>query len=284
MTKRAFIAGAVALIAIVVMSGCHGGSYQGLVEKPQGPFPTSQPSFVQAVSSDCNTTGTGAQCSSSLSVAISPKAGNTVLVPLWYNAGSNVSAVVTDSNHDYFELWASVPQDDLNNNKPALIYAAFDVKGGATTVQVTFGCGGGNCTAQSLIPSAALAGAVEYSGFTYNGTDASVTNQDLLTEQTQGQVINSGPFETQVKNEMAFGIAIAEFGVQAGSGWTPRVGCAPSAGDPVAGYFCFEDQPASAIGSFDATFVTDFASAGGLGSPPTQSSPNGFSIAAISVY
>ena len=80
---------------------------------------------------------------------------------------------------------------------------------------------------------------------------------------------------------------MADFGVESGSGWTARLGCNPSQSATVgsgAGYFCFEEQTATQTGSFDATFVTDFHSAGGLGGPPSVSAPNGYGISALSVY
>ena len=59
------------------------------------------------------------------------------------------------------------------------------------------------------------------------GTDASITASNLYTQQSQGQVIESGTFVTHLGNELAFGIAVADFGIQTGNGWTSRFGCTP---------------------------------------------------------
>jgi hypothetical protein len=247
------------------------------------PAPKAAPTFVQAVSSYCNAGAPGPACSSTLTIAISPQAKNTILVPVWFMGPTRISVAVLDSKNDTFEPWASISQNTLSD-EPGFLYAATNVAGGSTTITVSFNCLGSQCTADSGIPTTALAGAVEYQGLGFNGTDASVTNDGLLTAQTQGQTIDSGSFVTTVKNELAFGIAVAQFGIQAGSSWTARVGCNPQSGNPAAGYFCFEEAPATQPGTFDATFVTDFTASGGLGNPPTLSAPNAFGVAAVTSY
>jgi hypothetical protein len=268
-------------VSLMSLTGCGGGS------TPSDPNPTptnSGPSFVQAVSALCNTGGTGPQCSNTFSITITTKSGNAILVPLWFNA-LNVNVQVSDSNNDAFDLYGTVPTADLNDS-PAFLYAARNVVGGAVTVNLSFSCGQSPCNPQSGVPASVFAGALEYQGFTH-GVDASVTSGSLLTQQTQGQQIDSGTFTTHVKDELAFGIGMADFGLQSGSGWTARLGCDPSQSATVgsgAGYFCFEEQSAQQIGNFDATFTTDFHSAGGLGGPPSNAAPNGYGISALSVY
>jgi len=217
-------------------------------------------------------------------VAITVKAGDAIVVPLWFNA-LNVEVQVSDSNHDLFYLWASVPTADLNNS-PASLFVAQGVVGGPTTVNLTFGCSQAPCDPQSGAPASVFAGALEYQNITH-GLDASIIASGSLTQQTQGQVIESGAFVTHISNELAFGMGMANFGMQAGSGWTARLGCNPSQSATVgsgAGYFCFEEEAAPQADSFNATFATDFNSGGGLGGPPTSGSPNGYGIAAFSVY
>lgn len=271
-----------AAVLVALVAGCRGPD-PAITVAVKPPAPKTAPAFVQAVSSSCNAGAPGPACTSTLTIAISPQAKNTILVPVWFDGPTKVSVSVLDSKNDTFEPWASISQNTLNN-EPGFLYAATSVGGGATTITVSFNCLGSQCTPVSGIPTTALAGAVEYQGLGFNGTDASVTNDGLLTVQMQGQVVDSGSFVTTVKNELAFGIAVAQFGVQPGSGWTARVGCNPSSGNPAAGYFCFEEALAAAPGTFDATFVTDLAASGGLGNPPTLSAPNAFGVAAVTSY
>lgn len=265
---------------LIFLAGC--GNSPAPVNN--NPVPQGGPSFVQAVSSRCDTGGSGPQCSSTLSFSITTKAGNSILVPLWFNA-LNIAVQVSDSNQDTFALWATVPTADTND-APAFLYAAQNAVGGAVTISLTFSCAQTPCNPQDGVPASVFAGALEYQGIT-KGMDASVTAGSLLTQQSQGQVIDSGTFTTHLGNELVFGIAMADFGVDLGTGWTARLGCDPSQSATVgsgAGYFCFEEQTAMQAGSFNATFATDFSSSGGLGAPPSESAPNGYGISAISVY
>ncbi len=274
------IIAAVALVAL--LAGCRGGEVNtGVIVKP--PAPKTAPSFVQAVSASCNSSVNGSACTTTLSIAITPQAKNAVLVPVWFSGPTNISVSVLDSKNDPFQPWASIGQNSLAD-EPGFLFASTDVAGGATTITVSFNCLGPQCAGQNIAPNLALAGALEYQGLGFDGTDASVTNSGSLTEQSQGQVVDSGPFVTSVKNELAFGMAVAQFGVQPGSGWTPRLGCTPSASNPAGGYFCFEEESAATPGTFDATFITDFAAAGGLGNAPTATAPNAFGVAAVSSY
>jgi len=272
----------VLFVWLISLTGCGSGSTPSNTNPPP-PISATNPSFVQAVSALCNTGGTGPQCSNTFSFTITTKPGNAILVPLWFNA-LNVNVQVSDSNNDAFALWGTVPTADLNDS-PAFLYAARNVVGGAVTINLSFSCGQSPCNPQSGVPASVFAGALEYQGIT-QGVDASVTSGSLLTQQTQGQQIDSGTFTTHLNDELAFGIGMADFGLQSGSGWTARLGCNPSktATSYNSGYFCFEEQSALQIGSFDATFVTDFSSAGGLGGPPSPTAPNGYGISALSIY
>ena len=269
------------LVLCAALAGCgSGGSYGGGNTNP----PPTSLSFVQAISALCNTGGSDPQCSNTFSIAITTKPGDAILVPMWFNA-LNVNVQVSDSNNDAFDLWSTVPTADLNDS-PAFLYAARNVAGGAVTVNLKFSCGQSPCNPQSGVPASIFAGALEYQGITH-GMDASVTSGSLLTQQTQGQQIDSGTFTTHSNNELVFGIGMADFGLQAGGGWTARLGCNPSQSATVgsgAGYFCFEEQSATQLGGFDATFTTDFHSAGGLGGPPSNGAPNGYGISALSIY
>lgn len=271
-----------ALVLVALVAGCRGPDpATRLAVKP--PAPSTAPSFVQAASSYCNASAPGPACTSTLTIAFSPQAKNAILVPVWFAGPTNVSVSVLDSKNDAFQPWATISQNTLSN-QPGYLYTATNVAGGSTTITVSFNCLGSQCNANSGTPTNALAGAIEYQGLGFNGTDASVTNDGSLTTQTQGQVIDSGSFVTSVKNELAFGIAVAQFGIQPGNGWTARVGCNPSSGNPAAGYFCFEEAPATQPGTFNATFITDFAASGGLGNPPTLTAPNAFGVAAVTSY
>lgn len=271
-----------AIVFVALIAGCRGPDPATIVAvKP--PAPKTAPSFVQALSSSCNAGAPGPTCTGTLTIAISPQAKNTILVPVWFTGPTRISVSVLDSKNDSFQPWATISQNTLSD-EPGFLYAATNIAGGSTTITVSFNCLGSQCTANDAIPTVALAGAVEYQGLGFNGTDASVTNDGSLTTQTQGQVIDSGSFVTTVKNELAFGIAVGQFGVQPGSGWTARVGCTPSSGNPATGYFCFEEAPATQPGTFDATFLTDFAASGGLGNAPTLSAPNAFGVAAVTSY
>jgi hypothetical protein len=240
------------------------------------------PSFIQAVSALCNVGSSGTQCSDTLSIAITTKAGSAILVPLWFNSasqciqGSDPYCIqVSDSNNDSFTPWAIIPTEDLNA-APAFLYGAINVAGGTVVVNLTF----------SAVPASAFAGALEYSGISH-GVDGSVSSYDLLTQQSQGQQISSGALAINSKDELAFGIGMADFGLQAGSGWTARLGCEPSQYATLgsgAGYFCFEEQSTTQVDSIDAVFTTDFHSAGGLGGPPTSNAPNGYGTYAVSIY
>jgi hypothetical protein len=255
------------------LTGCGGG---GTASAPTNTPPVTtgtSPAYVQAVSVVCHTGGTGPQCSNTFSITITTKAGNAILVPFWFNGVPQTSVAVTDTNNDSFSAWATVPTADLND-APGFLYATQSAKGGTTTINLTF---------TGSVPATVYGAAVEYSGIT-NGTDASVTASNLYTQQSQGQTIDSGTFTTHVNNELAFGLAVADFGLQPGSGWTPRVGCTPSDPESSSGYFCFEEQAAPQAGNFDATFVTDFHANGGLGGPPFSNAPNGSGIAAFSIY
>jgi hypothetical protein len=184
---------------------------------------------------------------------------------------------VSDSNNDTFGLWASVPTTDLNSAY-GVVYGATNVAGSETVVNLTFS---GN------VPATVYGAAIEYAGVT-TGTDASATSSALLTSQSQGDELSSGPFITRFNNELAFGLAVADFGVL-NDGWTPRVGCTPqSESDPPyysnSGYFCFEETTAATAGSFNATFTTDFHSYGGLGGPPSPTAPNGYGVAGFSIH
>jgi hypothetical protein len=256
------------LLAFVSLVGCGSSA-----SSPQNTSTSmAGPTFVQAVSAVCHTGGTGPQCSGTFSIAVTTKAGNAILVPFWFNASPGTAVQVTDTNNDAFSAWATVPTADLNDS-PGFIYAINSAVGGAVTINLEF----------SSVPATVYGGALEYSGVTH-GTDASITASNLYTQQSQGQVISSGTFITHLNNELAFGIAVADFGVQPGNGWTPRLGCTPTQPESSSGYFCFEEQTATQTGSFDATFVTDFHASGGLGGPPSPSAPNGSGIAAFSVY
>lgn len=273
---------AAAVVFVALVAGCRGPDPATLLTvKP--PAPKTEPAFVQAVSSFCNAGAPGPVCTGTLTIAISAQAKNTILVPVWFTGPTRISVSVLDSKNDSFEPWASVSQNTLAD-EPGFLYAATSVAGGSTTITVSFNCLGSQCTADGALPSVALAAAVEYQGLGFNGTDASVTNDGLLTAQTQGQTIDSGSFVTSVKNELSFGLAVAQFGIQPGNGWTARIGCNPSSGNPAAGYFCFEEEPAPQPGTFDATFVTDFAASAGLGNPPTLTAPNAFGVAAVTSY
>jgi hypothetical protein len=276
----------VLFVFLISLTGCGSGSTSSNTNPPPPPpppIPATSPSFVQAVSVSCSTGISGTQCSNTFPITITTKAGNAILVPLWFNA-LNVTVQISDSNNDAFELWGTVPTTDLNDS-PAFLYAARNVTGGAVTINLSFTCGQAPCNPQSGVPASVFAGALEYQGITH-GMDASVTSGSLLTQQTQSQQIDSGTFTSHLNNELAFGIGMADFGLQVGSGWTARLGCNPSktATSYGGGYFCFEEQSASQIGSFDATFVTDFSSAGGLGGPPSPTAPNGYGISALSIY
>ena len=260
---------AVPFLLFLMGCGC-GGSYSNSNNNPP-PNTGTSPAFIQAVSAVCHTGGTGPQCSNTFSFTITTKAGNAILVPFWFNS-SNLTAQVTDSNNDMFSAWATVPTTDLNASA-GFVYAAKNVVGGAVTVNIAF----------ATVPATVYGGAVEYSGIT-TGTDASITAANLYTQQTQGQVFDSGTFMTHLSNELVFGIAVADFGVQPGNGWTPRLGCTPSQPESSSGYFCFEEQAGAKAGSFDAAFITDFHASGGLGGPPSPSAPNGSGVAGFSIY
>jgi hypothetical protein len=258
------------LLAVLSLSACGGCSTAP--QSTNTPTNTTGPTFIQAVSVVCHLGGTGPQCSNTFSIAVTTKAGNAILVPFWFNASPGTTVQVTDTNHDTFTAWATVPTADLNDS-PGFLYAINSAVGGAVTINLAF----------NSVPATVYGGALEYSGVTH-GTDASITASNLYTQQSQGQVIDSGTFVTHLNNELAFGIAIADFGIQPGSGWTPRLGCTPTQPESSSGYFCFEEQTATQTESFDATFVTDFHASGGLGAAPSPSAPNGSGIAAFSIY
>jgi hypothetical protein len=271
-----------AVAVVVLLAGCRGTTIDtGVIIKP--PPPKTAPSFVQVASASCNSGANSPACTTTLTITITPQAKNALLVPVWFTGPTNISVSVLDSKNDAFQPWASIGQNTLAD-EPGFLFASTNVAGGATTITVSFNCLGPQCAGQNIAPTIALAGALEYQGLGFDGTDASVTNNGSLEEQTQGQVIDSGSFVTSVKNELAFGMAVAQFGIQPGSGWTPRLGCTPSSANPAAGYFCFEEESAATPGTFDATFVTDFAASGGLGNPPTPTAPNAFGVAAVSSY
>jgi hypothetical protein len=267
MPKAAFL-----IVSVLSLAGCGGGS--STVPSSITPPAATSPAFIQVASAVCHTGGPGPQCSNTFSINITTKAGNAILVPFWFNGSNQTTVQVADSNNDVFSAWATVPTADLNDS-PSFLYATKNAVGGAVTINLTF----------NIVPSTVYGGALEYSGVTH-GTDASITASNLYTQQTQGQVFDSASFVTHLNNELVFGLAVADFGVQSGNGWTPRLGCTPSQPESASGYFCFEEQPGPQMATFDATFVTNFHSpgSGGLGAAPSPSAPNGSGVAAFSIY
>src|SRR5580704_3150506 len=121
------------LLAVLSLSACGGCSTAP--QSTNTPTNTTGPTFIQAVSVVCHLGGTGPQCSNTFSIAVTTKAGNAILVPFWFNASPGTTVQVTDTNHDTFTAWATVPTADLNDS-PGFLYAINSAVGGAVTINL----------------------------------------------------------------------------------------------------------------------------------------------------
>jgi hypothetical protein len=165
---------------LATIAGCGGGSSGSTSNTPTTPPPS--PAFVQAVPAVCHVGGSGPQCSSTLSINITTQTGNTILVPFWFN-GNGPAPQVTDTNNDVFNVWATVPANDLNSSA-GFLYVAKGVVGGSVTISLSF--------SPNQIPSTVYGGAVEYSAVTH-GTDASVQLQISTPSRHKDKFSIQGP-------------------------------------------------------------------------------------------